>query len=105
MQARLGRGDVVGNLAICGLVLNAYLATGESRYADWIVAYVEAWEARAQANGGIVPDNVGLDGVVGSQLEGRWYGGHYGWALAPTASTASARPCSSAPFAAAIGQR
>ncbi len=80
MQARLGRGDVVGNLAICGLVLNAYLATGASRYADWIVAYVEAWEARAQANDGIVPDNVGLDGVVGSQLEGRWYGGHYGWA-------------------------
>ncbi len=26
-----------------------------------------------------VPDNVGPDGVVGSLLDGRWYGGHYGW--------------------------
>ena len=26
-----------------------------------------------------MPDNVGPDGVVGSLLEGRWYGGHYGW--------------------------
>ena len=34
---------------------------------------------RAAANHGIVPDNVGPDGVVGSLLGGRWYGGHYGW--------------------------
>ena len=26
-----------------------------------------------------MPDNVGPDGVVGSLLDGRWYGGHYGW--------------------------
>ena len=26
-----------------------------------------------------MPDNAGPDGVVGSLLEGRWYGGHYGW--------------------------
>lgn len=79
MQARMGRGDVVGNLAISGLVLNAYLVTGEQRYADWISSYVGGWQRRAEANGGIVPDNVGVDGVVGSQLDGRWYGGHYGW--------------------------
>jgi hypothetical protein len=30
-------------------------------------------------NGGIVLDNVGPDGTVGSLLDGRWYGGHYGW--------------------------
>jgi hypothetical protein len=79
MQQRLGRGDTVGNLSIAGLVLNAYAATGEPRFRDWIATYVGAWQRRAEANGGLVPDNVGLDGVVGSQLDGRWYGGHYGW--------------------------
>jgi hypothetical protein len=79
MQQRLGRGDAAGNLAIGGLVLNAYLVSGEQRYADWLAAYIGAWVERAGANGGLVPDNVGLDGQVGSQLDGRWYGGHYGW--------------------------
>ena len=79
MQDRLGRGDVVGNLAIGGLVLNAFLVSGEARYADWLATYVRAWQKRADGNGGLVPDNVGSDGVVGSQLDGRWYGGHYGW--------------------------
>lgn len=79
MRERLGRGDVVANLAIGGLALNAFLVSGESRYADWLADYVRAWQERAAANGGLVPDNVGADGVVGSQLDGRWYGGHYGW--------------------------
>jgi hypothetical protein len=79
MQQRLGRGDAAGNLAIGGLVLNAYLASGEQRYADWLAGYLRAWMKRAEANDGLVPDNVGLDGQVGSQLDGRWYGGHYGW--------------------------
>jgi hypothetical protein len=79
MQARLGRGDVVGNLGIGGLVLNAFLVSGDPRYANWLAAYVRAWQQRAADNGGLIPDNVGADGVVGSQLDGRWYGGHYGW--------------------------
>lgn len=79
MQQRLGRGDVVANLSITGLVLNAYVLTGEDRYARWIERYVSGWRARAAENGGVIPDNVGLDGVVGSQLDGRSYGGHYGW--------------------------
>ena len=37
------------------------------------------WRERAAANDGIVPDNTGPDGVVGSLLGGRWYGGHHGW--------------------------
>jgi hypothetical protein len=80
LHSRVGQGDTVGNLAIVGLVLNAYLATGEQRFADWIVTYVRGWQERAEQNGGLIPDNVGLDGQVGSQLDGRWYGGHYGWA-------------------------
>jgi hypothetical protein len=79
MQRRLGRGDVVANLSIAGLVLNAYAITGDEKYATWIARYVSGWRARATENGGIVPDNVGLDGAVGSQLDGRAYGGHYGW--------------------------
>jgi hypothetical protein len=79
MQKRLGRGDVAGNLAIGGLVLNAYLVSGDPRYAGWLADYARAWQERAAENGGLIPDNVGADGVVGSQLDGRWYGGHYGW--------------------------
>ncbi|MFI7133515.1 hypothetical protein ACIBQ1_48120 [Nonomuraea sp. NPDC050153] len=79
MQRRLGRGDAVGNLSVAGLVCNAYLVSGDERYAAWLREYVGAWQRRAEENGGVVPDNVGLDGVVGSLLDGRWYGGHYGW--------------------------
>ena len=79
MNARLGKGDTAVNLAAAGLVLNAWILTGDPRYQRWIEQYVSGWRERAIANDGILPDNVGPDGVVGSQLEGRWYGGHYGW--------------------------
>ncbi|WP_031073252.1 hypothetical protein [Streptomyces sp. NRRL WC-3742] len=79
MRERMGVGDTAVNLAAAGLVLNAWVLSGEQRYRDWIVDYVGAWRERTEANGGLIPDNVGPDGVVGSLLEGRWYGGHYGW--------------------------
>jgi hypothetical protein len=79
MTARMGAGDTAVNLAATGLVLNAWIATGQRRYRDWIEQYASAWRDRAAANNGILPDNVGPDGVVGSLLGGRWYGGHYGW--------------------------
>jgi hypothetical protein len=79
MNARMGVGDTVVNLAATGLVLNAWILTGDPRYQDWIEQYVGAWRERAAANDGIVPDNTGPDGTVGTLLEGRWYGGHYGW--------------------------
>jgi hypothetical protein len=79
MRRRLGAGDTAVNLAATGLVLNAWILTGERRYADWITGYVGAWRERAAANGGVLPDNVAPDGTVGGLLEGRWYGGHYGW--------------------------
>ncbi len=72
MTARLGAGDTAVNLASAGLVLNAWILTGEQRYQDWIAQYVGAWRERAAANGGVLPDNVGPDGVVGSRLDGRW---------------------------------
>jgi hypothetical protein len=79
MRRRMGTGDTAVNLAASGLVLNALILSGEQRYRDWIAAYVGAWRERAAANGGILPDNVAPDGTVGGLLEGRWYGGHYGW--------------------------
>ncbi|WP_327287616.1 hypothetical protein [Streptomyces sp. NBC_01198] len=79
MRRRMGSGDTAVNLAAAGLVLNAWILSGEQRYADWIAEYVGAWRERATANGGILPDNVAPDGTVGGLLEGRWYGGHYGW--------------------------
>jgi hypothetical protein len=79
MQARMGRGDVVGNLAATGLAANAYAVTGDTRYRDWIVDYAGAWLDRIRANGGLIPDNVGLGGAVGEYVGGRWYGGLYGW--------------------------
>ncbi|MEU0796851.1 hypothetical protein ABZ342_42890 [Amycolatopsis sp. NPDC005961] len=79
MRRRMGVGDTAVNLAASGLVLNALLLSGEPRYRDWLAEYVGAWRERAAANGGILPDNVAPDGTVGGLLEGRWYGGHYGW--------------------------
>jgi hypothetical protein len=80
MNRRLGVGDVPLNLAVTSLVANAWLYDHDQRYADFITNYVEAWSDRARGNGGLIPDNVGPSGVVGQMHDGRWYGGHYGWA-------------------------
>src|SRR4029077_18404086 len=79
MTARMGAGDTAVNLAAAGLVLNAWILTGDPRYRDWIEQYAGAWGDGAARDHGVIPDNVGPDGVVGSLLDGRWYGGHYGW--------------------------
>ncbi len=79
MQQRMGRGDVATNLMVTSLVANAYLFTGAEKYRQWIVEYVDAWWLRAQQNGGLLPDNVGLSGMVGEYMDGKWYGGLYGW--------------------------
>ncbi|MCG5218262.1 hypothetical protein [Streptosporangium sp. KLBMP 9127] len=80
MNERIGRGDVAVNLAATSLATNAWLYGHEDRYRDWALRYIEAWQRRAAANGGIIPDNVGPSGQVGELHGGRWYGGNYGWA-------------------------
>ena len=75
--------DVVGdhplNLHTTTLALNAYMLSGEAEYRDWLLEYVDAWVERTEANGGIIPTNVGLDGTIGGACDGKWYGGVYGW--------------------------
>ena len=75
--------DVIGdsplNLGATSLVLNAYMLTKEPRYKDWLMEYVDAWVQRTEANGGIMPSNIGLDGTIGGACDGKWYGGVYGW--------------------------
>ena len=75
--------DVVGdhpmNMSATTLALSAYAVTGETRYRDWVLEYVDAWVERTEANGGLIPTNIGLDGSIGGETEGKWYGGVYGW--------------------------
>lgn len=77
--------DIVGdhpqNLLSTALPLNAFMLTGEERYRDWILEYVDAWRDRMIANGNIIPTNIGLDGTIGGETEGKWYGGVYGWSF------------------------
>ena len=79
MDERMSRGDVLANLGVVSLVTNAWLLTGEDKYQDWVLEYVGAWLERSEANGGLPPDNVGLSGEVGEYINGKWYGGLYGW--------------------------
>lgn len=79
INTRMMRGDVPLNLTATSLVLNAYMYTGDTKYRDWIVEYVRAWMERTRRNGGVIPDNVGLSGKIGENMEGKWWGGYYGW--------------------------
>jgi hypothetical protein len=72
-------GDHPQNLLSTCLATNAYMLTGEARYKQWVLEYVDAWNERMRQNGGIIPTNIGLDGKIGSAADGKWYGGVYGW--------------------------
>ena len=72
-------GDEPANLAMTGLVTNAFLYTGEDKYRNWVLEYTEAWMDRIAANDGIIPDNIGPGGVIGERREGQWWGGIHGW--------------------------
>ncbi|MCC6587725.1 MAG: hypothetical protein IT168_13605 [Bryobacterales bacterium] len=79
IQSRMMVGDVAANLGSTALVAHAAILTGDDRYGAWVREYVNAWIARAGANGNIAPDNVGPSGNVGELHNGHWWGGHYGW--------------------------
>lgn len=79
MNQRMMRGDVPLNLTATSLVLNAFMYSGEAKYRRWIEDYVTAWTERMRANGGVLPDNVGPSGKIGECMDGKWWGGYYGW--------------------------
>lgn len=79
MNERMMKGDVPLNLASTSLILNAYMYTGDKKYQQWIEDYVGTWMKRIEDNDGFLPDNVGLNGIVGENTGGKKWGGYYGW--------------------------
>ncbi len=73
------REDIPVNLTATGLMTNAYLYTGDEKYKQWVLDYVNAWTERVRQNRGVVPDNAGPTGKVGEQRQGQWWGGFWGW--------------------------
>jgi hypothetical protein len=80
------KGDHPLNLAATTLSLNAYMLTGEDKYRDWLIEYASAWRDRVIENGGNIPTNIGLDGTIGGEWDGKWYGGTFGWNFWPQSS-------------------
>jgi hypothetical protein len=80
------KGDHPLNLCAATLAMNAYMLTGEAKYRDWLLEYVGAWRERVMANDGNVPTNIGLDGRIGGEWDGKWYGGTFGWNFWPEES-------------------
>lgn len=72
-------GDHPQNLKSTTLAFNAYALTHDDKYRKWLLEYVDAWRDRMLANSNIIPTNVGLDGKIGSDADGHWWGGVYGW--------------------------
>ncbi|MCX7421073.1 MAG: hypothetical protein NT013_16240 [Planctomycetia bacterium] len=72
-------GDHPQNLMATSLALNAFAATHEEKYRRWLLEYVDAWCERAAANNGLLPSNVGRNGKIGGDANGKWFGGTYGW--------------------------
>jgi len=76
-------GNIVGdhplNLNVTMLAFHAFLLTGEAKYRNWVLEYVDAWRERIEASGGNIPSNIGLDGTIGGEWDGNWYSGVFGW--------------------------
>ena len=72
-------GDNFLNLAATNLGMNAFALTGEAKYRNWIIEYVDAWKKRTEECGGNIPSNVGLNGKPGGEYNGQWWKGTYGW--------------------------
>ena len=79
MNARMNRGDVPLNLNSTSLLTHAYMYSGDADLKQIMLEYLEAWMDRKDANGGIMPDNIGTSGKIGEFNDGKWWGGYYGW--------------------------
>ncbi len=72
-------GDVPLNLTSTSLATHAYAVSGDETLRTWVMDYLEAWAQRIDDNGGLCPDNVDEHGRIGGRMEGKWWGGYYGW--------------------------
>ena len=79
MNQRMVPGDVPLNLNATSMATSAFMYTGDEKYKTWVLEYLSAWTERAKRNGGILPDNIGPNGEIGELMDGRWWGGYYGW--------------------------
>ena len=79
INERMVQGDVPLNLSATTLVTHAYLYTGEDKYKQWVLDYLQVWSDRRNQNNGIMPDNIGPTGKIGELVNGKWWGGYYGW--------------------------
>jgi hypothetical protein len=79
INQRMMHSDVPLNLTSTSLMLNAYMLNGNPQYGHWIEDYVAAWQQRVNDNDGILPDNIGPTGKIGEHMDGKWWGGYYGW--------------------------
>ncbi|MDA0335968.1 MAG: hypothetical protein O2782_12435, partial [bacterium] len=61
-SARLRNCDTVTNMLATSMVMNAFLHTGEQKYRQWVLDYVDGWRERYAGNDGIMPDNAGPQG-------------------------------------------
>lgn len=80
------RGDHPLNLCAATLGMNAYMLTHEAKYRDWLLEYAGVWRDRVMSNEGNIPTNIGLDGRIGGEWDGKWYGGVFGWNFWPQES-------------------
>jgi len=79
INERISRGDVPVNLTSTGLMTHAFMYDHDEKYKTWVLEYLQAWKERTALNGGVIPDNIGLDGEIGTYNDGKWWGGYYGW--------------------------
>lgn len=79
LNQRMAKGDVPLNLTATSLILHAFAYDNDNKYKKWILDYLTAWQKRAEENHGIIPDNIGLNGKIGENINGKWWGGYYGW--------------------------
>ena len=72
-------GDHPLNLGSTLLGMNAYAVSGDDKYRNWVLEYVDAWRERIEKAGGMIPTNIGLNGEPGGEYNGQWWKGTYGW--------------------------
>jgi len=80
LEARQAHSDTLANMYSTTLGVLAYIVSGDPDYKNLVTEYMQAWRDRAEGYE-FMPDNAGPNGIVGETMNGKYYGGHYGWTL------------------------